>query len=235
MADLPDRNEHQRRFMALDNAERRTIIRAVNRGQAVEVRKHAPLAVGVARRQQRFWRWAWVFGPIMVAVNVALVPLEVALLNGALVTLALGAASTFWFRRAKRAEALNLAIVGGKRPPRATTGERAADARAATTTSGPLGGLRARFTRSGRAGADGSATTTGAGGESRARHAGHLPGERRGGTRSASVDGRGGDDRTTVAGSATDDPGTDDTEPTGEVAPTVPGTRPYRPRGRKRR
>jgi hypothetical protein len=117
VADVPDRAEHQRRFTALDAKERRAIIRAVNRGQAVEVRKHAPLAVGVARRQLRFWRWAWVLGPAIMAVQLALVPAEIALVNGGLATLALLIVSWIWYRRAARAERLNLAIVEGHRAP----------------------------------------------------------------------------------------------------------------------
>jgi hypothetical protein len=117
VADVPDRAEHQRRFTALDNKERRAIIRAVNRGRAVEVRKHAPLAVGVARRQLRFWRWAWVLGPAIMAVQLALVPIEVALANGGLATLALLIVSWIWYRRAARAERLNLEIVEGHRAP----------------------------------------------------------------------------------------------------------------------
>lgn len=117
MADVPDRAEHQRRFTALDAKERRAIIRAVNRGRAVEVRTHAPLAVGVARRQQRFWRWAWVLGPAIMAVQLALVPAEIALVNGGLATLALLIVSWIWYRRAARAEQRNLEIVEGRRAP----------------------------------------------------------------------------------------------------------------------
>jgi hypothetical protein len=125
VADVPDRAEHQRRFMALSTEERRAILRAVNRGRAVEVRKHAPLAVGVARRQRRFWRWAWLLGPILMAVQLALVPPEVALANGGLATLALVLVSIIWYRKAVRAEQLNLAIVEGRSAPgrgRARTG-----------------------------------------------------------------------------------------------------------------
>lgn len=117
MAKIPDRTEHQRLFMALDLAERRAIIRAVNRGRAVEVRKHAPLAIGVARRQQRFWKYGWLVGPAMGVVQIAFVPLEAALLNAAFGTLAIGLVSWFWLSRARRSEALNLEIVERRRRP----------------------------------------------------------------------------------------------------------------------
>jgi hypothetical protein len=85
-------------------------MRAVNRGQAVEVRKHAPLAVMVARRQQRFWKWSWLLGPLLGAVQLLLVPVEVAVFNAGLATLGLAAFSVFWYRRAARAERLNLEL-----------------------------------------------------------------------------------------------------------------------------
>ncbi len=113
MANIPDRDEHRRRFAGLDTAERRSIIRAVNKGQAVEKRKHAPLAVGVARQQQRFWKWAWVVGPVIGLVQLR-AGWQAAAVNGVLGTLFLASICWFWIRRAKSAEAANLARMGKK-------------------------------------------------------------------------------------------------------------------------
>ena len=114
MARVPDRDEHRRRFAALDVSDRRGIIRAVNKGQAVEQRKHAPLAVGVARQQQRFWRLAWIVGPVIGLVQLR-AGWQAAVVNGALGTLFLAAICWFWSRRAQRAEVANLERMGKKR------------------------------------------------------------------------------------------------------------------------
>jgi hypothetical protein len=113
-ARVPDRQEHRRRFAALDVAERRAIIRSVNKGQAVDKRKHAPLAVGVARQQQRFWRWAWVVGPVIGLVQLRS-GWQIALINGALGTIFLVGICWFWISRAKRAEEANLGLLGKRR------------------------------------------------------------------------------------------------------------------------
>lgn len=122
MADIPSRDEHRRRFAALDTSQRRAIIKAVNKGRAVEQRKHAPLAVGVARQQQRFWRWAWVVGPVIGLVQLR-AGWQVALVNGLLGTLFLAGMSWFWVNRARRAEEANLqrAGKGGKTKRRQNT------------------------------------------------------------------------------------------------------------------
>lgn len=114
MADTPSREEHRRRFGALETSQRRAIIKAVNKGRAVEKRKHAPLAVGVARQQQRFWRWAWVVGPVIGLVQLR-AGWQVALVNGMLGTLLLAGLCWFWIRRARRAEEANLQRMGRKR------------------------------------------------------------------------------------------------------------------------
>jgi Flp pilus assembly protein TadB len=113
MARIPDKHEHRRRFAALETSERRSIIRAVNKGRAVEKRKHAPLAVGVARQQQRFWRLAWVVGPVIGLVQLR-GGWQVALVNGVLGTAFLGMICWFWYVRASRAEAANLDRLGSK-------------------------------------------------------------------------------------------------------------------------
>jgi hypothetical protein len=154
-------------------------MRAVNRGKAVEVRKHAPLAVLVARRQQRFWKWSWLLGPVLGAVQLAIVPVEVAVFNAGLATLGLLAFSVFWYRRAARAERLNLELSEGRRR--------------SSSSGGSVAG-------------------------------GHLPGqERRRGRKAAAAEPPTPEDTAgpSVAGDDPDQP--------------LPGQRPYRPRGQKRR
>ncbi len=113
-AQVPSRDEHRRRFAALDVTERRAIIKAVNKGQAVDKRKHAPLAVGVARQQQRFWRWAWVVGPIIGLVQLR-AGWQAAVVNGLIGTMVLAALCWFWVNRARRAEDANLQRMGTRR------------------------------------------------------------------------------------------------------------------------
>jgi hypothetical protein len=114
VATIPDRDEHRRRFMALPFAERRAIVRAVNRGELVEKRKHAPLAVVVARRQQRIWRWGWLAGPLIGLTQLG-IGWEAALVNAVIGTLLLGGLARFWYLRASRAEAANLALAEGRK------------------------------------------------------------------------------------------------------------------------
>lgn len=120
MARIPDKKEHARRFAELPLQDRRAIGRAVNRGRAVEKRAHAVHAVGVARRQQRFWRFAWLLGPAIGLIQIPFVDLEAALFNLAVGTLVLGAMSAYWHWRARQAEAANLAIATSGR--RGSTG-----------------------------------------------------------------------------------------------------------------
>lgn len=218
----------QREFMALSLPERRAIIRAVNRGQVVAEKKHARFAVVVARRQQRFWRYAWLLGPALAIVQFFIVEPEVALLNGGFGTIVLGGLARFWYVRAVRSEQLNLEVAerrGGKR--------RAPDERRDAAATGRRGGSSS----TGSAGSDdrpwwrrvgrrrgGAPSTSGSSGGG-----GHLPGEgpssRRAPRQADPVDAA--DDQ--VDGHD-DSAGHDDSG-----APPPPGQRPYRPRGNKRR
>jgi hypothetical protein len=103
------------RFSGLARPERRAIIRAVNRGEAMPKRRDAELAVGVARRQQRFWSRAWLLGPSIAIVQVLVIP-TITWQEGVLLavwgTLLLGMMAAWWWTRARRAELLNLATLG---------------------------------------------------------------------------------------------------------------------------
>jgi hypothetical protein len=113
------------RFMTLDRRERRAIMRAVNRGQAVEDRRHADLAIGVARRQQRFWRYAWLLGPSLALIQSLLTPigLQEGLLLAAWGTMLLGGMAWWWHSRAARSELLNAELVR-RRPGRGRRDDR---------------------------------------------------------------------------------------------------------------
>lgn len=104
------------RFAQLGRNERRAIVRAVNRGEAMVRRRDAELAIGVARRQQRFWSRAWLLGPSIALVQVLVTP--IGWVEGALLaawgTLLLGTMAAWWWTRARRAELENLRIVGGR-------------------------------------------------------------------------------------------------------------------------
>lgn len=113
MSKLPDPTEHRRQFGSLTVSERRSVIRAVNRGAAVEKRKHAPLAVVIAQRQMRLWRYAWVLGGVVgfVAWSDGWQAVVVNALIGMLMFAIVG---RYWFTRARRAEQANLALMEGK-------------------------------------------------------------------------------------------------------------------------
>lgn len=121
---IPDSEEFTRLWSQVPARDRRRIVKAVNRGEQLDSRKEAALAVVLARRQQRFWRVAWLLGPIIAL----LVSWAIGLGDGTVVQLVanalLGAAvlmgMSVWFsRRAKRAEQLNTerAVHGRRGPP----------------------------------------------------------------------------------------------------------------------
>lgn len=103
------------RFALLGRPERRAIVRAVNRGEAMQKRRDAELAVGVARRQQRFWSRAWLLGPSIAIVQVLVIP-TITWQEGVLLavwgSLLLGMMAAWWWTRARRAELLNLEKLG---------------------------------------------------------------------------------------------------------------------------
>jgi hypothetical protein len=108
---IPDEHEHRRRWTALPVPERRRIVKAVNQGTALRDRTEAILAVGVARKQRRFWSRAWILGPLasLLFLRQGLVPF---LVNAAMATLILGGMSWFWYHRARGAERANLEVLG---------------------------------------------------------------------------------------------------------------------------
>jgi len=112
------------RFSMLDRQERRAIVRAVNRGVPMTRRRDAELAVGVARRQQRFWTRAWLLGPAIALVQVLITPIGwvEGLLLGAWGAVLLGMMAAWWWTRARRAELENLRVIGG-RGTRSPTGQ----------------------------------------------------------------------------------------------------------------
>jgi hypothetical protein len=113
------------RFALLGRAERRAILRAVNRGEAMPRRKDAALAIGVARRQQRFWSRAWLLGPGIALVQVLATPINwlEGLFLAAWGALLLGLMAAWWWTRARRAELMNLRVVGVGRVGTSLTAE----------------------------------------------------------------------------------------------------------------
>ncbi len=265
MAGIPDKRENQRKFAELPNDQRRSLIKAVNRGQAVEARKHAPLAVGLAQRQQRFWKLSWLMGPALGVFQAVFVGLEVGLINGGIATLGLAGLSYWFWSRAHRAEVLNREIAEGRkapnRPAASAPKDRSSGAKGqasegkgkgrASGGKGRASGMsRWRFWDRSKGGA-GTGSTGDAGGtdggSSRGGGAGggHLPGatgrlrEPPGGRSTGASKGPG------SGGTGSDSSGADETsEATGggkastppvDPAKVPPGQRPYQPRGKKRR
>ncbi|MEX2324191.1 MAG: hypothetical protein WD576_00435 [Nitriliruptoraceae bacterium] len=109
-----DKAVYRDKFMALEFADRRTIIRAVNRGQQVDQRRHAELAIVVAKRQIAFWRWAWLIGPLLGIAQLFFAPPEVALANGLFGGFVLATLAWWWIRRAQRAIEINHALAKGR-------------------------------------------------------------------------------------------------------------------------
>ena len=124
MSTKDERRERQQRFARLDAAERRAIVKAVNRGNPVENRKHAPLAVHIAQRQMRFWKWSWLIGPAVGLIQINQLGWVAAVINALMASAFLGAMSAFFYLRARRAEEANLALGDRSRPrPRRDAGD----------------------------------------------------------------------------------------------------------------
>jgi hypothetical protein len=112
---VPDPDTQRRQFAELPVSSRRQVMRAVNRGRAVDDRRLAGHAVVVARRQQRLWRWVWVVGPVIGLTQIGL-GWQAVVAAVLLSTITMGLMSRFWWGRARAAEAANLALTGsGKR------------------------------------------------------------------------------------------------------------------------
>ncbi len=102
-------------WSAMDRADRRRVLKSVNRMQALEDPAEAATAVWLANRQRRIWvRWWWVFpllggltaaprGAVAIAVNVGI---------GAVFIAGLAAAYAW---RARKSMELNQAVVDGAR------------------------------------------------------------------------------------------------------------------------
>jgi len=134
-------------FSRLDRDERRAILRAVNRGVAVERRKDAEIAVGIARRQQRFWKRAWLIGPFIAGVQALVTP--IGLRDGIVLavwgTSVLGIMATWWFKRARRAEVLNLELVVRRRGGSGTRGATRGASGGASSAAADRGRRRSRL------------------------------------------------------------------------------------------
>jgi len=141
VAKIPDKAEHRRQFAALTLPERRAVVRAVNRGVAVDKRKQAPLAVVIARRQMRLWQRAWLLGPVVGVAQVS-AGWQLALFNALIGTTMLGVVARFWYLRARRAEAANLAFADGRGrgTPKDATKGRAGDKTSGKAARGATSG-----------------------------------------------------------------------------------------------
>ena len=110
-ATLPTPAEHDRLWRAMDTSRRRAVLRHVRRGEAAPSRKEARVAVGIARQQQRFWKWAWALGPavaVLFSTSETVVLLASAFAGG----LGMAVLSAWSHRRAVQSERANLAFLG---------------------------------------------------------------------------------------------------------------------------
>lgn len=110
-ATLPDSAEHNRLWKAMDMADRRAILKQIRRGEPAPNKKQARVAVGIARQQQRYWRWAWLFGPAIAVLFAGRGILEL-VLSATMGTVVMGALSYRSLAKAKQAEAASLDLLG---------------------------------------------------------------------------------------------------------------------------
>jgi hypothetical protein len=113
---IPEGGDFTEAWRALDRDTKRRIRRAVNRAQPADNRREAALAVAVARGQQRFWRFGWLFGPLLAVMLLAGEPAVALVANGIFAAVVFGVLSLFLIRRARRAERVNREAVAGGKP-----------------------------------------------------------------------------------------------------------------------
>lgn len=110
MTEIPSKERYQSLWGELDFSERRRIMRAVNKGEALDDRRDAALAVVTAERQERLWSWIWLIGPLSALLFLG-EGLTAFLVNAVLVTAVTGGLSWWRVRRVRRAAARNRAVV----------------------------------------------------------------------------------------------------------------------------
>lgn len=154
-----DRAEWQRRWSAMSFGERRQITRVVSRGLPGEDVAAAQMALPLAERQTRFWRWAWLLGtfPAVTAfftdVQPGLSRTTQVLGNLAFGLLLMGILSAWKHRNAKRSAAANSVLLGipVDQPGVGARSEPRRETRGTTTERergpGVLDELRTRFGR----------------------------------------------------------------------------------------
>ncbi len=102
-------DDHRVEWAKLDFRDRRRIMKAVNRAQALDDPGEARIAVGAARGQQRFWRWSWLIG-VPIGLLQYRQGTEAMLVNLSVALIILGGMSLLFRRRARKAEQLNLEV-----------------------------------------------------------------------------------------------------------------------------
>lgn len=105
---LDDPEAFRHTWNDLSISDRRRISRAVNKGVALDDEVEAQLAVMTARRQAKFWSWAWAVGPAISLLQFGTKELMVVLLTAGMSAVATGLLSIWFLRKARAAEEVNL-------------------------------------------------------------------------------------------------------------------------------
>lgn len=105
---LDDQDRFRRAWNDLPFADRRRISKAVNRGDVLDDERDAQLAVMTARRQERFWSWAWLIGPVVSFAQFAGRDWRLAVTGAGIAAVVTGLLSIWFLRKARRAQEVNL-------------------------------------------------------------------------------------------------------------------------------
>ncbi|MDQ3932133.1 MAG: hypothetical protein M3252_04760 [Actinomycetota bacterium] len=112
---IPEGEARRTAWARLNSADRRRILRSVNRAQALADPHEAALAVGLAQNQQRFWRKGWIVGPVAAVLLFASSGWAALALNVAMAAVLFGLMAYLFYRRARRAEVANRQVVQAAR------------------------------------------------------------------------------------------------------------------------
>lgn len=119
---LPTAEQFRKEWDRLDKDGRRRVRQCANRAQPAPNRREAALAAAMAVNQQRMWRWAWLLGPVVIALLRVPDGWQVMLANFGLGLVIFGLMAKYFSYKAHKAERVNREVIEGKKPSKGKRG-----------------------------------------------------------------------------------------------------------------
>lgn len=113
---LPSGEQFTKEWDRLDKVARKRVRQCASRAEPAPNRREAALAAAMAVNQQRMWKWAWLVGPVVLALLRFPDGPQVMLLNFGLGLVVFGLMAKYFTWKARKAERVNREVMDGKRP-----------------------------------------------------------------------------------------------------------------------